>query len=749
MMTDKISVSIVAKINNAATRYTLFDLGAIPSGFPDFAIEANTFSSAGNKWGLYTNNNSLDGTVATSTNLTSLSLIANNTYTAAAGNLIPNTSFYVNGTASPLSCRSCVTGMYRTAWPNGFVIGNFNGAYSTYTDGFIPEFIVFPSALSNTNRQFLEWSQSQYYSIGGPVLSGIPPAAPSAFVTTWYDQSGNGRDVIQPATANQPKIINSGKMSLQNGLPAISLDGSSTWLIQPSMSIPQPYTLNAIATRTANNGNHQRLINISATGDSYGYLGVFNGDYATFNGNGAATWNDIAACTPLTSVALNSQAIMTMVSGTGATGLIPTVNGTNLNLKNGTSVTGTGFLLGGAWNTNQTSQIWPGTMSEFHIFTSALSATRRRLLETNQATYYNKTISNSKYTPPSSTTYNLYVNGIGRESATDSVGGTRRTVGMGVSVTTASTAFLKDNGDYLTYGMNCRSIPHTSINNLPAAVVQRWENDWYVNKTDVNSNNGILSIYFDFSDYGVAMTPGVAANYVLINRNSATGTFTIVPGTTVMVVGDRVIFEVNASDITTNFYYTIGTKDVATSPLPIELVEFTCNPIDSKTVELKWITASESNSSHFMVERSTDAITYEPIGTKNASGNSTTTLYYSLRDVSALKDISYYRLKSVDVDGSYKYSPICSVTNEIENDGDLNIYPNPTNGSITIDFNHSAYNEPDSFSILDITGKKIEVIAIRHVNSVTLDLSSLKPGMYLLEVLKGNHKTVKKIALQK
>jgi hypothetical protein len=622
----------------------------------------------------------------------------------------------------------------------------------TGLNGWISEIVTFSSIPSTTDRAFLEWTQGQYYNISGIALGTIPAGAPSAFITTWYDQSGNVRNATQSTAGNQPRIINSGAMSLQNGRPAISLNGTSAWLIQSTMGITQPYSLNTIATRTVNgggSGGYQRLVNISATGDGFGYLGVFSGNYATFNGNGG-TWNDIAACTPATGIALNSQAIMTMVSATGATGLIPSANGTQLTLKNGTSAAATGFLLGGAWSTNNTSQLWPGTISEFNIFSSALSTTRRTLLETNQASHYARTISNNKFTPPTSTTYNLFVNGIGRESSTDSVGGTRSTVGMGVSVTTAATAFLKDNGDYFTYGMNCRTTPHTSVANLPPSVVQRWENDWYVNKTDVGSNNGLLSIFFDFSDYGVAMSPGVAANYVLLYRSSSVGNFTIVPSTTVSTVGDRVVFNVDASSITTNHYYTIGTTDVTTSPLPIELLDFNCNIIGEKTVELKWTTATESNSDYFSVERSIDGLNYESIGMANGAGNSVTTLHYSLKDASALSDISYYRLKMVDLDGSYKYSPICSVTNQSSNNnGDVIIYPNPTNSWITVDFNHSAYSQPDAYSIMDITGKKIEVNTIKNNNSVIIDMSSLQPGMYMLEVIKGNQKSVKKITLQK
>ena len=47
------------------------------------------------------------------------------------------------------------------------------------------------------------------------------------FVTTWYDQSGNARNATQTTAANQPQIVSSGSMILQNGKPTIKFDGSN------------------------------------------------------------------------------------------------------------------------------------------------------------------------------------------------------------------------------------------------------------------------------------------------------------------------------------------------------------------------------------------------------------------------------------------------------------------------------------------------------------------------------------------
>jgi hypothetical protein len=60
--------------------------------------------------------------------------------------------------------------------------------------------------------------------------------AGNGFVTTWYDQSGNGRDVTQTSSANQPQIVNSGSVILENGKPAVQFNGTSNVLTASTAS---------------------------------------------------------------------------------------------------------------------------------------------------------------------------------------------------------------------------------------------------------------------------------------------------------------------------------------------------------------------------------------------------------------------------------------------------------------------------------------------------------------------------------
>jgi len=52
-----------------------------------------------------------------------------------------------------------------------------------------------------------------------------------AFVTTWYDQSGNGNNATQTTASAQPQIVSSGSTILKNGKPAVQNDGSNDYLV--------------------------------------------------------------------------------------------------------------------------------------------------------------------------------------------------------------------------------------------------------------------------------------------------------------------------------------------------------------------------------------------------------------------------------------------------------------------------------------------------------------------------------------
>lgn len=70
----------------------------------------------------------------------------------------------------------------------------------------------------------------------------------NGFVTTWYDQSGNGRDLTQTTATDQPRIVNAGVLETLNGKPSIYNYGTTTssgkkMTVSFGVTLSQPNTI--------------------------------------------------------------------------------------------------------------------------------------------------------------------------------------------------------------------------------------------------------------------------------------------------------------------------------------------------------------------------------------------------------------------------------------------------------------------------------------------------------------------------
>ena len=107
--------------------------------------------------------------------------------------------------------------------------------------------------------------------------------------------------------------------------------------------------------------------------------------------------------------------------------------------------------------------------------------------------------------------------------------------------------------------------------------------------------------------------------------------------------------------------FTTGVTIGSGSPLPVELVNFQVTKQESTAV-LAWETASETNTSYFAIQQSTDASKFTEVGSVNAVGESSTTQLYSYEYPMSDDIVSYYRLMIVDLDGFTEYSDTKSLS---------------------------------------------------------------------------------------
>jgi SdrD B-like domain/Secretion system C-terminal sorting domain len=175
-----------------------------------------------------------------------------------------------------------------------------------------------------------------------------------------------------------------------------------------------------------------------------------------------------------------------------------------------------------------------------------------------------------------------------------------------------------------------------------------------------------------------------------------------------------------------------GLKNVLV--VPVKMVSFTAIPKGSQ-VNLQWIVSEQANVSMYEVETSVDGRNFVNITTVSSNGNQGAT--YNAVHNSPVIGINYYRIKTIEKDGTISYSEIRKVT--FGKGGDIIIYPNPVStGVINITLTGSMIGKIASVRILSMEGKLISQQQIANTNQTeTIDISRLANGSYVLSVITG------------
>ena len=152
-------------------------------------------------------------------------------------------------------------------------------------------------------------------------------------------------------------------------------------------------------------------------------------------------------------------------------------------------------------------------------------------------------------------------------------------------------------------------------------------------------------------------------------------------------------------------------------------------------MNVNWSTVQEINSDYFLVERSADATSWEPLGQVPAKGNSSGVVDYKYVDPAPPNSTNYYRLKMVDLDGKFKYSQVAKV-NLDGRSAALTIYNNPFHDQVRIKINLTS-SEVLDLKLTDLTGRTHVQQTIKGQpgdNFVNLNPSLVGSGLYILTI---------------
>ena len=181
-----------------------------------------------------------------------------------------------------------------------------------------------------------------------------------------------------------------------------------------------------------------------------------------------------------------------------------------------------------------------------------------------------------------------------------------------------------------------------------------------------------------------------------------------------------------------------ASQDTVTIIEPTLPVTFTGFNVSCESIgyQLKWSTASEHNSDRFEIERSDDGLHWINIGSEPAQGYSSQIVHYVFNDFRDCPHCQpYYRIKQLDLDGQFEYSPILTADcSEYRSFVSLN--PNPSKEKVNLSINLKR-DDRVGISITDLTGSTIdfrEVNGQKGMNVYELDVRHLQSSYYLVMI---------------
>jgi len=181
--------------------------------------------------------------------------------------------------------------------------------------------------------------------------------------------------------------------------------------------------------------------------------------------------------------------------------------------------------------------------------------------------------------------------------------------------------------------------------------------------------------------------------------------------------------------------------------LPVELIEFTGKAVNKTTI-LKWTSEAEINMNMYELQKSRDGVNFSAIAIAFAKGDQKNN--YDYTDTHPFDGTNFYRLKMIDIDGTYTYSRVVMV-----NFGDIKasyvtIAPNPVKTNINLQMTalpQGAYRVEVTNSIGQVQLTKKITVTQYNQKEVIPCTTGMNTGIYHLSIYDEKNNRVKTIGV--
>lgn len=342
-------------------------------------------------------------------------------------------------------------------------------------------------------------------------------------------------------------------------------------------------------------------------------------------------------------------------------------------------------------------------------------------------------------------TYNLTFKGSRRTS-----GGTASSVGITIKIkgVGTGTTYINQNKSYnnTSFGFTTQTytftIPansndkkvniHIQDNNNHATLGVILDDIELHPQTDMAINGTTAATVGSTYSYSVSNSPasGISYNWSMGANATTPTSSSATPSTAWTTTGNKSLSVAisNSSCVVTSLSSTVSVSSV----LPVTFTNFTGVIKDNKAA-LTWSTSHEENNSYFVIERSANGRNYDSVGRVQAGSSASNTYSFTEANTNA---ISYYRLKQVDISGTYIYSAVITVKNTGSSNREMTVYPTQATSAIQ----YVVSNEGPATAtvqVFNITGQPVitsKEVLQQGMNIKSLNVAHLATGVYVLKL---------------
>jgi len=307
----------------------------------------------------------------------------------------------------------------------------------------------------------------------------------------------------------------------------------------------------------------------------------------------------------------------------------------------------------------------------------------------------------------------------------------------GIGNTVGSTFALTDLGDQTGNLIECDYtnnliIETINLNNCPDATVDFETTrandpitiDVQDNDSDPDNDAMITSILIDAQNGSTSLS----GNDIIYTPQSG------------YVGSDTIVYQISDGNGGIDSDTIFITIDAA---LPVELLDFSGRSEGCK-VMLNWISKREENFLAYIVQRSFNRVDFTNIEQIHGLDQDQENAYQYI-DETALNE-QYYRLKMIDIDGSFEYSEIIEVNQDCLEEHQMFIYPNPVIDGKLLSIKYYSTNPETQIDIINESGKVVQSRNLENTigyNAIILNVDELPAGVYFIK----NTTTIRKSRL--